>query len=60
MSAAEYAIVAAVMFAFAIGIFIGHAAGYGRAKDVERRRQEAAITGGPKYARAFHDVGAAE
>lgn len=51
MSAAEYAIVAAVLFAFALGIFAGHAAGYARRGDVERRRQVAALTGGPNYRR---------
>ena len=51
MSEAEYAIIAAVLFAFAIGIMLGHAAGYGRAKDLERRRAAAAMTSGPKYRR---------
>ena len=52
MSAAEYAAAAAVCFTFAIGLMLGHAAGYARRGDVERRRQAAALTGGPKYRRA--------
>lgn len=49
-----------VLIAWAIGVFVGHAFGYARAKDVERRRQIAALNGGPRYARASSDVGAAE
>lgn len=53
MSAAEYAALAAVCFAFAIGALLGHATGYARRGDVERRRQHAALTGGPKYRRGI-------
>lgn len=49
MSALE--IVGVVLIAWAIGVFVGHAAGYARRGDVERRRQAAALTGGPKYRR---------
>ena len=58
MSAAEYAIIAAVLFALSIGIMLGHAAGYARRGDVERRRAAAAMTSGPKYRR--ERVGAPE
>lgn len=57
MSAAE--IIGVVLIAFAIGIMLGHAAGYARRGDVERKRQIAAMNGGPRYARTT-DVGAAE
>lgn len=49
-----------VLIAWAIGVFIGHAFGYARAKDVERRRRVAALNGGPRYARASSDVGSPE
>ena len=52
MSPSEYAAVAAVLFSFSLGSFIGHAIGYARRGDVERRRQIAALTGGPKCARS--------
>lgn len=55
-----YQILGLVLIAWAIGVFVGHAFGYARAKDVERRRQIAALTGGPQYARRTSDVGAAE
>jgi len=51
MTAAECAIVAAVLFAFAIGTMLGHAAGYMRAEDVARRRAARAMTSGPRYVR---------
>lgn len=51
MTPAEYAIVAAVLIAFSLGIFAGHAAGYMRAEEVGRRRAAAAMTSGPKYRR---------
>ena len=40
---------AAVCFAFAIGIMLGHAAGYMRAEDVARRRAARAMTSGPRH-----------
>ena len=46
-----YLIVSLALVFFALGVFAGHAAGYARAKDVERRRQQAALTGGPSYRR---------
>ena len=52
MSPAEYALLATALIAFAIGLMLGHAAGYARRGDVERRRQIAALTGGPKCARS--------
>lgn len=45
------AVLAIAIVMLSLGIFAGHAAGYARAKDVERRRQAAALTGGPKYRR---------
>lgn len=47
-----YLVAAIALAALALGIFAGHAAGYARAKDVERRRAQAAITGGPSYVRS--------
>lgn len=49
MSAAEYAIAAAVLISFSLGTFAGHAAGYARRGDVERRRAIRAMTSGPRY-----------
>ena len=40
-----------VKIAFAIGALLGHAAGYARRGDVERRRQAAALTGAPRRPR---------
>ena len=40
-----------VVIAFAIGIMLGHAAGYGRRGDVERRRAARAMASGPNYQR---------
>ena len=54
----DYLVLALVLIAFAIGIMLGHAAGYARRGDVERRRQEAARTGGPKYRRGGFRVDA--
>lgn len=51
MTAAEYALVATALIAFAIGLMLGHAAGYARAKDLERRRAIRAMTSGLKYVR---------
>lgn len=51
MTAAEYAIIAAVLFALAIGIMLGHAAGYMRAEDVARRRAARAMTSSPRHVR---------
>lgn len=56
MSAAEYATLAAILFTFAIGMMLGHAAGYARRGDVERRRQLAALNGGPRYSRSDVDT----
>ena len=53
MSPAEYALLATALISFGVGSFAGHAAGYARRGDVERRRQIAALTGGPKYARTY-------
>lgn len=49
---------AALCIVSALSMFAGHAAGYARRGDVERRRAEAARTGGPRYRRA--SVGASE
>lgn len=51
MSAAEYAIAAAVLISFSLGIMLGHAAGYMRAEDVARRRAARAMTSGPRHVR---------
>lgn len=56
----SYSILALALVMFSLGIFAGHAAGYARRGDVERRRQRAAINGGPRYSRSPVDVGAAE
>lgn len=42
-------VLAAVLFAFAIGIMLGHAAGYMRAEDVARRHDARTMTSGPRY-----------
>lgn len=54
----DYLVLALVLFALAIGIMLGHAAGYARRGDVERRRAAAAMTSGPRYRR--ERVGAPE
>lgn len=46
-----FASIAIACIAFAAGSLIGHAAGYYRRGEVERRRLISAIVGGPKYAR---------
>ena len=51
-----YLFLGMVLISFSIGIMLGHAAGYGRRGDVERRRAARAMASGPKYQR----VGAPE